>query len=205
MIPLFVSLSPSIRRKFCFLSLLKTRLDFDIESWLFRSSLTVFPILPLARLTWALSLVEAAYPPLKTIVGQLPYHFFMYVTYAWHICTNVWPKVHGTLCKYEPSSRTYLLLDGITCTVSCNNFDKAYFNFGLSASFIRSSLSKNNIGLALNLYPNTVDSPSKLYTTINLWHNKAELTRIFFPSIDIDDFVFMGTTLSLRLKEKTEK
>ena len=133
--------------KFCLLSLLKRKLDFDIESWLFRWSHTVFPVLPLARLTWAVSLFEAAsYPPSKTIVGQVPFRFFMYFTYAWHICANVWSTVYGTLCKSEPPSRTYLLLGSIiTCTVSGNNFDKLCSNFGASASFIRSSLSNNDM------------------------------------------------------------
>ena len=190
--------------KFCLLSSLKRKLDFDIESWLFRWSPTVFPVLPLARLTWAVSLFEAAsYPPSKTIVGQLPFRFFMYFTYAWHICANVWSTVSGTLCKSEPPSRTYLLLGSIiTCTVSGNYFDKLCSNFGASASFIRSSLSNNDIGLVLNLYPNAVDNSSKRYTAINLWNSKAESTWIFSPSVDSDDFVFMGTTMSLHLKEK---
>ena len=148
-------------------------------------------------------LVEAkSYPPSKTIAGQLPYRFFMYVTYASHIYANVSSMVHGTLCKSDPPSRTYLLLGGITCTVSGDNFNKACFNFGLSASFIRSSLSNNDIGLVLNLHPNTVDSSFKLYTTINLWNKKVESTWIFSPSVDSDDFVFMGTTMSLHLTEK---
>ena len=112
-----------------------TSLDFDIESWLFRWSLNFFPVLPLARLTGTASLFEAAsYPLSETIVGQLPYRFFMYFTYARHICANVSPMVDVTLCKSDPPSRTYLLLGGITCTVSGNNFDKACFGFGLFVS-----------------------------------------------------------------------
>ena len=40
------------------------------------------------------------------------------------------------------------------------------------------------------------------WQAINLWNSKAESTWIFSPSTDSDDFVFMGTTMSLRLKEK---
>ena len=69
------------------------------------------------------------------------------------------PTVHGTLCKSDPLSRMYLLLEGVTCTTSDSNFDKACFNFGLSASFIRSSLSNNDICLVLSSYPNAVAIP----------------------------------------------
>ena len=100
MMPAFVSLSTSIKRKFCLLTLLKRKLAFDIESLLFRRSLSTFLILPLAHLTWAVCLVDAASCfPSKTTVGQLPSHFFMYVLYAWHIWANKWPTVYGTHAK----------------------------------------------------------------------------------------------------------
>ena len=159
--PVFESSSPSIKRKFCLLPLLRRKSAFDTESWFFQ--MKPHCLSNLAHLTWAVSLIEAvSYPPSKTTAGQLPYGFFKYVTYAWHAYANLWPTVHSTLRKSDPPSTKHLLLGGITCKTWDSNFDKACFNFDLSASPIRSSLSNNDIGLVLSSYPNAVYNSFKL-------------------------------------------
>ena len=158
MMPAFVSLSTSIKRKFCLLTLLKRKLAFDIESLLFRRNLCLFistfsSSYMSCMLSWC-SIMFSIKDNCWTVTMSFLYVCCICLTYLSKYVTNrLWYS-----CKSNPPSRRFLLLGGITCTISAATF----CNFGLSASFISSSLSNSGIGLVLSSYPNAVDNSSKL-------------------------------------------